>query len=1530
MQSERFLVCALPHSARADSDFHVSLFVAPKLTPSAPQEPLGEFPTFRDWGRHVKRGARVELFDQNGPIDCEPLLEPVDPPLWRKLFGKATPVLGQQVPRWDDRSWRSFDTRTVATLAKAVHLVTMYSDPTSPPAPRDHPLTRPLLQTMVQMLDREHHGRGRYDESQVTEWLDEIVEGAPLERWADQPRTLGLQGGLGGFMERMAVELHRVRRFYERPESQGEYRSRPDPEAAATRPEAPEPEFHERCTMTGDHPELMRRLGLVVDLRADTARLAKSQWLTARILLPGAAPATCRTTKVRCEQAADGALFTPASGSDWSQGALALGDEDRFVVLDVDTDGSAIKTERFLWTIPRLLQVEQNGDPVHAATAALRASGFTIARTGQALSTRHQLGRQAALEAELAGGTESTLRAEDVTRGLRVEVWDDHVKRWFSLHSRLTDVRVKGHGKVLDDLAEEGFIQGTTAHETTGVVDSPIHVHEAMFGWEGWSLSAPRPGKRIRNDGADEVVEDTPDNAAAGEKPPHPITFAHEARPGTLPRLRFGRSYAFRAWSVDLAGNSRPHDLNPAPTAPVTEVESALSATALPSLEAAALWSGGLRQAAHEVLEARRMAPAPEVVAEEPPELLTDLVTARLRERRAARPAPVVDVRGASRRGLVNEVAARAVADPDQPLVVDTAVTDIGALAALAVSHLAAQPVSGSTRAVTGSIADLAVSALRMVTKLRPFLRWDPVQPPAAVARHRFTEGESLRVMVVRSGVTQDPDTLAITVTDPATYASQSEAAHPGLGYAATAERHLAPPKTSQVQAELHGKFDLAMGTATAAERKKMLAWAISEDGSFLDVDRADLTKPGKRVAQPGVRLETQGDPPQAEPKTLPLPVGDPPAPGQYVVHDVDDLTLPYLPDPMARGVSLVFPEAGRDRTIPFPFGTEGFTARYGGGWPAARPFRLVVEGADELGGDVAGRVIRLRLPAGDQQQAVLSSSLARSDLDLFGVWRSLAPMVQANGDVQEAAADGWLWGLTPSEEWRFVHAVPRPLEAPRPTMLRPLRNTAETSVALLGAVDVHGPSTDRLIAEASWSEPVDDLHLGRWQQRDHRAIAFETPVSEDEDLAGLARNEQVVVWPGAGPFRLHQAVHQLGDTKHRMVNYQFRATTRFREYFHPDLLAPTHDGDDGRSVVGAPTVVDVPSSARPAAPVVHSVIPLFRWDLGPEAEQPMARRHSRRAGVRIYLERPWFSSGEGELLGVLLAPLGAGDDFPPRVAGESGFPFVSKVGADPIWESSPVPQRAMNVLMLENLLRVVDLDDRPQPGRPVTAPASLPLTTVPGSPTVMVVGYQPQFNETRGLWYVDVALDPGDAFWPFVRLAVARYQPSSVPGCHLSAPVRCDFAQLPPERTLSVSRTDDSHVRVVLSGVVGRRDTPAAGGRSVADLGGANRFVVARLQKRDPEIDTDLGWQTVTTEQLSIRGTGRSAAEVAWVGELDAGARVRLRTPSPAGSSTWRVTIEEWERFRGDPLSPLESGPLALTIPTWEQRLVFADEVML
>jgi hypothetical protein len=238
---------------------------------------------------------------------------------------------------------------------------------------------------------------------------------------------------------------------------------------------------------------------------------------------------------------------------------------------------------------------------------------------------------------------------------------------------------------------------------------------------------------------------------------------------------------------------------------------------------------------------------------------------------------------------------------------------------------------------------------------------------------------------------------------------------------------------------------------------------------------------------------------------------------------------------------------------------------------------------------------------------------------------------------------------------------------------------------------------------------------------------------------------------------------------------------------------------------------------------------------------------------------------------------------------------------------------------------------ERPEPGRPVTEPRTLPLASLPDKPSVVVVGYRPQYNAARRLWYVDVALDPGPTFWPFVRLAVCRYQPESIDGCHLSAPARCDYVQLLPERTTSVSRTDDRHVRVVVSGAVGTRVTPERDPSvDAAAAIAANRQIVARLQRRDPTIPTDLGWKTVAATELVARGKGAFDFEVAWVGELDAGKPITLARPG--GNPNWRVTVEEWEKLPGDPASVVEGGPAfpAVLIPIWERRLVYADEVLL
>ena len=49
---------------------------------------------------------------------------------------------------------------------------------------------------------------------------------------------------------------------------------------------------------------------------------------------------------------------------------------------------------------------------------------------------------------------------------------------------------------------------------------------------------------------------------------------------------------------------------------------------------------------------------------------------------------------------------------------------------------------------ISGSLAGAAVAALQTVSKLKPFLRWDPVLGPAVVPLTKYTEAESARVVV--------------------------------------------------------------------------------------------------------------------------------------------------------------------------------------------------------------------------------------------------------------------------------------------------------------------------------------------------------------------------------------------------------------------------------------------------------------------------------------------------------------------------------------------------------------------------------------------------------------------------------------------------------------------------------------------------------------------------------------------------------------------------------------------------------------
>lgn len=1682
-------VAAEPHDG-----FHVSVFLSPKLFTDQAEAQLGDFPTLRDWARlvHGVGGIDLELVSQNGAIPAQ-RLDLAVPDDWAALFPADTPVAGtasarqpQTVPDWSGKLWASYPAAETAGYAQSLLLSTILADPVTPVPPRQHPLADPILtyfgrhkgihyddpeaprplppvppsderkwrgpewdeyrrareawQAAVQRADAwyaEFHERIGFPtdnpqgidirEAELTAHLDD-------QRANRQTRSAlaGLAPNASPYAQVTAAlsDLHESRRFFEEPDPAPDgSRIVPQQEPLPLPPRAPE--FHERVAAAGDHPELLRRLGLVIDVTADPAQLRSADWLAVRMRAQNAPGDLVRSPRVRVRALDDDTFVVlphQSRQAEWQDGRLALGDTDRFRVLDVDPDGSALKTERFVMSLPRMLKVQANNDPIDAAAPALRATGLAVTRTGQLAAVQEQFDRQVDFQTGLAAAPAPEdapeAFAHDVTRGIRVEVYDATAGRWHSLHRRLSTVVLGRNGDrrtAYADHEEDGFLQGTAAHETPDAQTPTVKIHESVFGWDGWSLSVERPGNRIRpevvrnhDDTAWTVEEhvEPPDTEVPGQTPPHPFVASFRIARRTLPRLRYGRRYAFRAWIVDLAGNVRPHALTveapdparirgllvPRRVALVGELE----ARRRPQVAEVGLRTAALEVVAERAARSATARVAASVIRERLGSALTEAVTAR------ADAAPLATAELGVSDAFVEAVGELSATAPRR---------DLGAPVRAAAARLDPSPQTrtappelldevarlAATLLGSASPSGAAVQrALQGATALRPFLRWDPVPPPAVVARAELTEAESLRVLVVRSGVTQTEPGAEVVVTPPAVYAPEAETAVEAADPSAPAgapffrersERHLVAPKTSQQQAELHGEFDGSLdgrpGRTSPADRAAIrteeLAWALRESGTLFDRRRAPLDSPtGPWLAQDGVRLvippsaaeRLVADSAGALPVPAPaptdadpvVPAGQAPPSGAYVVHDTDHVEIPYLPDPLAAGASLRFIDAGAGLRADPPKAVHVTTAPYEGGWPDRKPFRLLLAGGDVLDASVSGRDVEIQVPAGDTQRFTLASSIDDHALSRLGVWDALDDAFTTDPAVERAARDGLIWGLTPGELVTLVHAVPRPVAAARFGRVIAVRAAGQTRVAILGIAYVHGASTEQITAEARWTEIADAGDRGA-QRRVATDVAFTTRILPHE--TAILTGVPIAV----GDLQGHAATQTFADTRHRRVEYVLRATTRYREYFPPALLEPSGadqwPADDGKSVLSAPVVLDIPSSAPPPPPAIHSVIPLFRWEDAEEPEQPFARRRVRRSGVRIYLERGWFASGDGELLALLLgvaATPGAGDT--------DDAPFVSQWGNDPAWDGAMVAMRRLTQLQLQNVTQILDPDAAPQPGRPerfeqamTVRPAADEAGAAPPPPaTVALAAYRPRFSVARDLWYVDVVFEAAQTHWPFIRLALARYQPSSVAGCHLSTPVRADFVQLTPERVLTVGRPDEMRVSVSLLGEFGHRrlgdgnsPMPESQPVDVRDAAVAvSHRVVAKLQQRLPLVGGDLGWRTVDAVDLAIGGHGARDTQALWLGTIDLAAPLPLRRPlaqeldttrhevddpeevpqseplpdADSGivfdpPSDWRVRVEEWEHIPSDPpAGQRDDDRRARNV--WERRLVYADDVYL
>jgi hypothetical protein len=669
------------------------------------------------------------------------------------------------------------------------------------------------------------------------------------------------------------------------------------------------------------------------------------------------------------------------------------------------------------------------------------------------------------------------------------------------------------------------------------------------------------------------------------------------------------------------------------------------------------------------------------------------------------------------------------------------------------------------------------------------YLRFDPIEAPAvALVRpsgggsvERPAEGESMHRLAIRS--------FNVTPADNTVKTPQR------------ARRFAVPAQTNVREAEHHGMLDAA-GKVDAG------TWALLKQQD----------KPLKSV-----ELATPG------------PLGGATPEETTYAFFTENGELPYLPDPLAEVIAariLDLPGWDPNELIAIPL--------YPGAaeWPHAVPFTVeILENPGKAPKfDAAKRRLLVPLPKGTRATLRLSVAPSEEALALLAIWHWLPAADRAK--LRPLASRGRHWMLTPWRTLELVHAVQKPLITPVPE-LRIARAFGETSARVSFDADVSLGTTDRVDLQAEWHEPLDDPEEPAAHDRLRNDTAFPVKITDERSYAMRTVNPKFTGIPEhqiLGPDRIRAGgiihdhvqpkLHEFHDTRYRRIEYRLDATTRFREYMPPKVLTKTENGetvvtDERIKVTGERVRSWIPSSAPPPAPSVLYAVPTFGWTRTDDGKRRTSWR--RGAGLRIYLDRPWNASGYGEMLAVVLAPPSFSGDPDRQPAGAPYKSFVTQWANDPVWSSSFVrglgPRRADFPLArtepdpagawLPDFAPADELDQPPGPFQVTNLrhPA-LPPTGSQG--VVEIAPHDVFYDDERRLWYCDVEIAAGSAYFPFVRLALARYQPVSVERAHLSNVVLADFMSLAPDRWLNVVQTAEERTRRV--GVFGATYGDSAG----------------------------------------------------------------------------------------------------------------------
>lgn len=558
-----------------------------------------------------------------------------------------------------------------------------------------------------------------------------------------------------------------------------------------------------------------------------------------------------------------------------------------------------------------------------------------------------------------------------------------------------------------------------------------------------------------------------------------------------------------------------------------------------------------------------------------------------------------------------------------------------------------------------------------------------------------------------------------------------------------------------------------------------------------------------------------------------------------------NQLPLTYLADFTATGVT--FRNLPGTGTIVGAYTRASFVPPAG---PGPRPFRIKLQDgtAYPQWNESDGELV-VSLPKGEMRTVAITCRPTPASLEQLGPWHwRIADEPTANvANLRNLALEGSLFQVTPPRYVELVHAVPKPLQPPGITTLTAERQKDRTDAWLKGAMTLCGKSTGQVDLLAEWEDLLDLPG-----HDSYRMVQGKAHVKEYTGIDRAATNMQFT------------ARQEFGDTRYRRVKYKPVGTTRFREYFVDDKNPPIPMPD----MTARPDVwfeVDVPSAARPAPPNVAYVVPIFRRTPHQDA---FGTGYRRKGGLRIYLERPWHSSGAGERLGVVVMHHNTTDPWDI----ERLRPYVTQWGRDPIWQTNGILMSPQQNMFLETTEKPVG------------------MKLLETYPRVALAAYPVTYDPQRKLWFADVVFYDGDQYSTFVRLALVRYQPHSVADVEVSPVVLADFAQLTADRTATVSSVSGQPTKLNLRVVGMANSNELAGNR-----GNPLVITVERpAPSATPQPATAMQWLPVPgNAQLVYPTVGTPVSSSIWT------AQVTL--PEPRGSRPFRLVIREYERILGD-----------------------------